>query len=139
MAERSEQCADMPLLTPRHDEVLTGNHNATEAIAEPPAAELSSTLVVDFTSQEAGKLRGSLEEKHRQNFNPTWRPLVLRRRFLLLFACSLILLLAVLETLYRVSEARQGLTTSVMSRYYLWTYGPTAGDSTHILELPDVD
>jgi len=35
-------------------------------------------------------------------------------------------MLAILEVLFRISNANQGLATTTMSRHYLWVYGPTA-------------
>lgn len=55
-----------------------------------------------------------------------WRPLYLRKWVLILFVISFCAIIATLEVLNYVSSANQGLASSVESRHYLWTYGPTA-------------
>ncbi|KAJ5656634.1 hypothetical protein N7507_008584 [Penicillium longicatenatum] len=55
-----------------------------------------------------------------------WRPIYLRKWVLILFVITFCAVIAVLEVLNYVSSANQGLASSVESRHYLWTYGPTA-------------
>ncbi|KAJ6005632.1 hypothetical protein N7451_003576 [Penicillium sp. IBT 35674x] len=55
-----------------------------------------------------------------------WRPFYLRKWVLVLFVVSFCAIIATLEVLNYVSSANQGLASSVESRHYLWTYGPTA-------------
>ncbi|KAJ5636429.1 uncharacterized protein N7484_009742 [Penicillium longicatenatum] len=55
-----------------------------------------------------------------------WRPIYLRKWVLILFVITFCAIIAVLEVLNYVSSANQGLASSVESRHYLWTYGPTA-------------
>ncbi|KAJ5945581.1 hypothetical protein N7454_002420 [Penicillium verhagenii] len=57
---------------------------------------------------------------------PGWRPIYLRKWVLSLFVISFCATIAALEALNYISSANQGLTSSVESRHYLWTYGPTA-------------
>ncbi|KAJ5803209.1 uncharacterized protein N7503_005659 [Penicillium pulvis] len=57
---------------------------------------------------------------------PGWRPFYLRKWVLILFVISFCAIIATLEVLNYVSSANQGLASSVESRHYLWTYGPTA-------------
>ena len=55
-----------------------------------------------------------------------WKPLVLKRWFLFSFGLLFCACLGAIEALYQISQRQQGLVTSIQSRYYLWTYGPTA-------------
>ncbi|KAJ5938925.1 hypothetical protein N7466_002059 [Penicillium verhagenii] len=57
---------------------------------------------------------------------PGWRPIYLRKWVLTLLVIIFCAIIAALEALNYVSSANQGLTSSVESRHYLWTYGPTA-------------
>jgi hypothetical protein len=57
----------------------------------------------------------------------TWRPFILRRRILVAYIIVFVILFSVIETLYQVSQAHQGIATTENGKYYLWTYGPTAG------------
>ncbi|KAK3312733.1 hypothetical protein B0H66DRAFT_379885 [Apodospora peruviana] len=54
------------------------------------------------------------------------RPFYLRRRVILLFAVAFACCIAAIETLFVISERRQGLVKSSDDLYYLWTFGPTA-------------
>lgn len=57
---------------------------------------------------------------------PGWRPLSLHRRALLAFLGFFVASLAALESIYQLSNDRQGLVAAAQDKYYLWTYGPTA-------------
>lgn len=63
-----------------------------------------------------------------RDYQPLWRPIFLLRRVLVIFLAACLLFIASLEAIYRISEKNHGLVSSIQSRYYLWTYGPTAGD-----------
>ncbi|KAJ5210731.1 Protein of unknown function DUF3433 [Penicillium cf. griseofulvum] len=55
-----------------------------------------------------------------------WRPSYLQRRVLIVFVITFCGVIATLETLNHVFKVHDGIGFSVESRYYLWTYGPTA-------------
>ncbi|KAJ5816436.1 hypothetical protein N7447_008669 [Penicillium robsamsonii] len=55
-----------------------------------------------------------------------WRPSYLRRRVLIVFVVVFCGVIAALEVLNYVSQAPDDIISSVKSRHYLWTYGPTA-------------
>ena len=55
-----------------------------------------------------------------------WRPLYLRRRMLFLFLFVFCGIIGALEALKEHSRLNHGLASSVQSRHYTWTYGPTA-------------
>ncbi|KAL2817893.1 hypothetical protein BDW59DRAFT_175315 [Aspergillus cavernicola] len=55
-----------------------------------------------------------------------WRPGYLQRRILCVFLVIFCISLVALEAVSQLSKSHQGLVTSVESRRYLWTYGPTA-------------
>ncbi|KAJ5177932.1 Protein of unknown function DUF3433 [Penicillium coprophilum] len=65
-------------------------------------------------------------ENNAQDKTPGWRPCYLRRRVLVLFTISLCTIIATLETLNQFSQTHNGIASSVESRHYFWTYGPTA-------------
>jgi hypothetical protein len=58
----------------------------------------------------------------------TWYPLSLQRYTIHAFIATFTVLIIALETIFIISERRQGLATSLSgtSLYYTWTYGPTA-------------
>ena len=55
-----------------------------------------------------------------------WRPLSLHRRILACYLVWILCLLVATETIYQLSNERNGLVVAAEDRYYLWTYGPTA-------------
>lgn len=55
-----------------------------------------------------------------------YSPLFTRRWVLLCFAALWASIIVALQTLYSVSQAQKGLTTTKTSLRYLWAYGPTA-------------
>jgi hypothetical protein len=69
----------------------------------------------------------------------TWRPFILRRRVLLIYLLLLATLLSTIEALYQSSEAHQGIATSENSKYYFWTYGPTASKLCQILSTSNTN
>lgn len=67
------------------------------------------------------------EDRHDPIDRPEpWRPLFFRRRALYAFMITFVLMGVAIETLFIVSEKRQGLATAVSSvnLHYVWTYGP---------------
>jgi len=56
-----------------------------------------------------------------------WRPLMLRRWVLIVFALVFALLVMALEIILRVSSDREGFAWTESHFYYVYTYGPTAG------------
>jgi hypothetical protein len=54
-------------------------------------------------------------------------PQYLQRTVIFANLVTFVALLAVIETLYQISESRQGLVKADLTLHYLWTYGPTAG------------
>jgi hypothetical protein len=58
-----------------------------------------------------------------------WRPLMLRRWVLITFAIIFSLLLMSLEIILKVSMKSNGFRATGSKLYYVWTYGPTAGES----------
>jgi hypothetical protein len=64
-----------------------------------------------------------------------WRPLMLRRWVLVVFAILFALLIVSLEIILKISLERNGFGPTKSSLYYVWTYGPTAGESaTHVID-----
>lgn len=60
-----------------------------------------------------------------------WQPFFLRRSTFLAFIASFVALLAAIVTVYCYAargDGKQGITTKGWNYYYLWTYGPTAGE-----------
>ncbi|KAJ5356294.1 Protein of unknown function DUF3433 [Penicillium concentricum] len=78
------------------------------------------------TNTGSEKKSSSSEEYHIQEQTPGWRPCYLRRRVLVVFAIVFCLIIAALETLNQISQAHNGIASSIESRHYFWTYGPTA-------------
>ncbi|KAJ6102274.1 hypothetical protein N7486_004701 [Penicillium sp. IBT 16267x] len=76
---------------------------------------------VNSTSSVSSHKAGSINPT-----KPGWRPIYLRKWVLILFVITFCAIIATLEVLNYISSANQGLTSSVESRHYLWTYGPTA-------------
>lgn len=76
---------------------------------------------VNSTSSISSDTAGS-----KNSTKPGWRPTYLRKWVLILFVITFCAIIATLEVLNYVSSTNQGLTSSVESRHYLWTYGPTA-------------
>ncbi|KAJ5200051.1 Protein of unknown function DUF3433 [Penicillium cf. griseofulvum] len=75
----------------------------------------------------AGSDKNSSSNKYYiQETTPGWRPCYLRRRVLLVFAIVFCIIIAALETLNQISQAHNGIASSIKSRHYFWTYGPTA-------------
>ena len=56
-------------------------------------------------------------------------PLVLRRSVMLGFLGVFIALLAILIALYVDSDVEHGIDAAEDKNYYIWTYGPTAGNN----------
>lgn len=56
-----------------------------------------------------------------------WKPLMLRRWVLFIFAVLFILLIASLEIILKVSTDRSGFGPTDSNLYYVWTYGPVVG------------
>jgi hypothetical protein len=64
-----------------------------------------------------------------------WRPLMLRLWVLVVFAILFALLIVSLEIILKVSLERNGFGPTKHNLYYVWTYGPTAGESaTHVID-----
>lgn len=61
-----------------------------------------------------------------------WRPLMLRRWVLIVFALVFALLIMALEIILRVSSDREGFAWTESHFYYVYTYGPTAGKELSI-------
>jgi hypothetical protein len=57
----------------------------------------------------------------------SWIPFYLRRAVLLGFVVLFVSLIVTLAALYGYSQNHQGLSIADEKDYYLWTYGPTAG------------
>ncbi|KAI0465529.1 hypothetical protein F4859DRAFT_520013 [Xylaria cf. heliscus] len=55
-----------------------------------------------------------------------WRPFYLRRFVLFGFIAVFGLIIITIEALLAVSNRDHGLATSIPTKHYLWTYGPTA-------------
>jgi hypothetical protein len=64
---------------------------------------------------------------HHASTIPHWTPFYLRRRVLQGFVVLFVSLMVVLAALYGYSQLHQGLRSASQKDYYLWTYGPTAG------------
>lgn len=56
-----------------------------------------------------------------------WKPLILRRWVLFIFAVLFLLLIASLEIILKVSTDRHGFGPTESNLYYVWTYGPVVG------------
>lgn len=56
----------------------------------------------------------------------SWRPIWTSRLVVAFFLATFVGMLASLELLRAVSRRNLGLASTNRSRYYLWTYGPTA-------------
>ena len=57
-----------------------------------------------------------------------WVPRVLRRRSMMAFVSVFAALLFVLLALYIYSKVDNGIDAEEDKNYYVWTYGPTAGN-----------
>jgi hypothetical protein len=57
-----------------------------------------------------------------------WLPLALRRESLVVFIVAFTILIVVLAVLFDYSNKHNGVASSRANLYYLWTYGPTAGE-----------
>lgn len=57
-----------------------------------------------------------------------WRPRWLRRRVIFAFAAWFVAIAAILEPLFSFSQRASGIASSKENLYYLWTFGPTAGE-----------
>jgi hypothetical protein len=56
-----------------------------------------------------------------------WKPLMLRRWVLFVFAVLFFLLIASLEIILKVTTDRHGFGPVESNLYYVWTYGPVVG------------
>jgi tryptophan-rich sensory protein len=57
-----------------------------------------------------------------------WLPIALRRKTLVAFMTVYLILIIVLAVLFDYSNKHNGVASSRANLYYLWTYGPTAGE-----------
>lgn len=56
-----------------------------------------------------------------------WKPLMLRRWVLFIFAVLFLFIIASLEIILKVSTDRHGFGPTESNLYYVWTYGPVVG------------
>lgn len=79
----------------------------------------------------ARRSRGASDSinNRRLGASESWIPHALQRRTPTLFIATYVFLIASLAVLFSFSNKHQGLTTSNQRLHYLWTYGPTAGES----------
>lgn len=77
-----------------------------------------------FEKPRENRARYSKRDEKRQECR--WRPAYLQRRVLIVFIIVFCAVIAALEVLNHVSQVNFGIASSVNSRHYSRTYGPTA-------------
>jgi hypothetical protein len=97
-----------------------------EQRAEKTAATSSpKSLLIQTTMEEptdAGKIQNDTVEQ-------PWIPFVLRRWVLITFSIVLLSMVAGLEIVKKICDAKHGFGPIDTKLHYVWTYGPTAGKS----------
>lgn len=73
------------------------------------------------TTQQPGP-----SEKPATTTSMTWKPFLLQRRTISAFLVIFVGMAISLESLFIISEKRQGLLATTPGLYYAWTYGPAA-------------
>jgi putative Ca2+/H+ antiporter (TMEM165/GDT1 family) len=71
-------------------------------------------------------MRQKNSEKEKEDQKYGWRPGYLQRRVLIAFIVVFCAVIAALEVLNYISQVNYRIASSVNSRHYAWTYGPTA-------------
>ncbi|KAJ5090788.1 hypothetical protein N7532_009472 [Penicillium argentinense] len=79
-----------------------------------------------LTSSTLTTIRQKIAPQNELKQKAAWRPGYLKRRVLIAFVVVFAALIAALEALSHVSHVNYGIASSVASRHYAWTYGPTA-------------
>ncbi|OQE22615.1 hypothetical protein PENSTE_c010G05295 [Penicillium steckii] len=79
-----------------------------------------------FTLDSVKEVGRKVGDKYTLYNGTGWRPAYLQRRVLILFILLFAGLIAALEVLDHVSNVNYGIASSIESRHYSWTYGPTA-------------
>lgn len=94
-------------------------------------SEISDSLEsVDTREDEPGNgLRRPALDQSADHTHPTWTDFYFRPLFLISLSGLLVLMIAALEVLHRISQHNQGLVTASEDMHYVWTYGPTSGIS----------
>ncbi|KGO75330.1 Protein of unknown function DUF3433 [Penicillium italicum] len=83
----------------------------------------SLSRMLNISRKGGDPLPQSLQIEHRIS---GWQPSYLRRRVLIMFVMTFCGVIAALEAFNHVSRVHDGIASSVETRHYLWTYGPTA-------------
>jgi hypothetical protein len=89
------------------------------------AASSPKSLLIQTTTEEptdAGKIQNDTVKQ-------PWTPFVLRKWVLITFAIALLLMVAGLEMVKKICDAKHGFGPIDTNLHYVWTYGPTAGES----------
>jgi hypothetical protein len=89
------------------------------------ATSTPKSLLIQNTTEEptdAGKIQNDTSKQ-------PWIPFVLRRWVLITFAIVLLSMIAGLEIVKKICDAKHGFGPIDTKLHYIWTYGPTAGKS----------
>jgi hypothetical protein len=89
------------------------------------AASSHKSLLIQTMTEEptdAGRIQTDMVKQ-------SWTPFVLRRWVLITFAIVLLTMVAGLEIVKKVCDAKHGFGPIDTNLHYVWTYGPTAGKS----------
>jgi hypothetical protein len=100
--------------------VILEQREDTIAVASTP-----KSLLIQNTTEEptdAAKIQTD-------TFKQPWIPFVLRRWVLIAFAIVLLSMIAGLEIVKKICDAKHGFGPIDTKLHYVWTYGPTAGKS----------
>jgi hypothetical protein len=100
--------------------VVLGQREDKTAAVSSPKSLLTQTTTEEPT--DAGKIQTDTDKQ-------SWTPFVLRRWVLITFAIVLLSMIAGLETVKKICDAKHGFGPIDTNLHYVWTYGPTAGKS----------
>ena len=84
-------------------------------------------LRIDGSGDSGAKTAHRAKTAHKAKTHAWWTPSYLTKAALLVFMGTYISFAVVLAALFAYSSTHQGLSTASDHDYYLWTYGPTAG------------
>ena len=91
--------------------------------------EPSSPPSSDFGQRPNSREKFSVRTAHDLKSSTWWTPFYLRKVVLLTFVGTFTSFVIILAVLFAYSSQHHGLSTANDQEFYLWTYGPTAGQS----------
>lgn len=105
---------------------LPARQNDVTPIRRKPLPNAAHYTLVDRKDDDGSRFERKLHHNTTASVNTDYNPLFAWRWILVCFATLWVAVIASLQTILSVSDARQALATTENSMRYLWTYGPTA-------------